>query len=90
MSSERRERKAKENIRKMMGLRTGEEVEGRFFHKEKHRLREGTEGTPHQALDVKVKQTGAGSHHNISRVSVFSSVNDRAGTRRLPKALFRL
>lgn len=35
-----RERKGKQrkNIRKMMGLRTGEEAEGRFFHKGKHRL----------------------------------------------------
>lgn len=66
-----RERKGKQrkNIRKMMGLRTGEEAEGRFSHKGKHGLQRRTEvGTLHQALDVKV--TDVGLPHHISSLGL--------------------
>lgn len=62
-----------------MGLRTGEEAEGRFSHKGKHGLQRRTEvGTLHQALDVRL-QTWGYPITSPPWVSVFSSVNDRAG-----------
>lgn len=78
MSSERGKGKQRKNIRKMMGLRTGEEAEGRFFPGRSIDSREGQEGTPHQALDVQVTDVRLPHPQHLPGVSVFS-VNDRAG-----------